>query len=552
MSSLPGSPSQPVRNVWLSWLALGLAALFVVGVRLQFVGIPLERDEGSYIYCAQRLLEGETPYRDFYEIKPPGLFYAYALLLGLSGGGIPGLQCAFILVNVLNVVIVYGLGRKLLDRVAAAAAAASYALLALTPHATGFTMQAEHLVVSLAFGGILLLLGALRGGREALLLPAGALLCGALLVKQNAVFLIGLAVAYLGLHLRMEQHARVAAWRQAALLGTGLALPGVLVAFVLLLQGAFGPFVYWTVTYPRHYVSLVSWSVGLSSFSRTLGRIVVSHLWLWALAGLGLALVSSNRVAGSTRAFFWLLLPLAFATVFPGFWFYGHYFLIVLPVIALLAGAALSRLRSSLAPKIGPSWALVLVVALFVLAAGANVVKLRGYYFRPDHTRIVRQVYGLNPFPEAKVISEFLSSGLQEGDQLLVLGAEPEVYVYTRTRSPSKHFDVTYLVDGTAEHVTRQREFIEDVERAAPRYVVFFKQPVSWVRRRNSDKRIFGWLDAYVRANYERVGLAEIQWPDTSEYWWHEAARARNPRTINSVLVFERKPTAAPAAESSP
>ena len=63
--------------------ALPLAAiiLFVIVARLNLLSMPLERDDGTYAYLGQLVLDGQTPYVSFYETKPPLLYYAYAAVI---------------------------------------------------------------------------------------------------------------------------------------------------------------------------------------------------------------------------------------------------------------------------------------------------------------------------------------------------------------------------------------------------------------------------------------------------------------------------------------
>lgn len=70
------TPKPPVRS-WLWWAAFfGLPAAY-----LWFFLRSLWRigDEGSIVYGAQRVAEGELPYRDFFEVMGPGTFYWLAL-----------------------------------------------------------------------------------------------------------------------------------------------------------------------------------------------------------------------------------------------------------------------------------------------------------------------------------------------------------------------------------------------------------------------------------------------------------------------------------------
>src|SRR6478736_787259 len=74
-------------------LGLLLLLLFIVAtIRSKFSSIPFERDEGIYGYIGKLILEGKTPYKDFYEQKFPGLFYFYGTMVWLFGDTVEGLH----------------------------------------------------------------------------------------------------------------------------------------------------------------------------------------------------------------------------------------------------------------------------------------------------------------------------------------------------------------------------------------------------------------------------------------------------------------------------
>ena len=70
----------------------GIIVVFLFILRLNLMDLPLERDESAYAYLGQRAGEGLAPYRDFYEMKPPFLFYGYALLNAVFGYSAWGLR----------------------------------------------------------------------------------------------------------------------------------------------------------------------------------------------------------------------------------------------------------------------------------------------------------------------------------------------------------------------------------------------------------------------------------------------------------------------------
>ena len=85
------SPRERGRRIRGAALALA-AGLLVVGLRAPLWDLPLERDEGEYAYIAWRLAAGETPYLDWFDQKPPGVFLAYRLALALPGDPIAAIR----------------------------------------------------------------------------------------------------------------------------------------------------------------------------------------------------------------------------------------------------------------------------------------------------------------------------------------------------------------------------------------------------------------------------------------------------------------------------
>ena len=74
----------PSRRL-VDFALMGLLALLVLSIRAPLMDLPLERDEGEYAYIAWRMDQGEMPYRDWFDQKPPGVFFAYQAALAMPG-----------------------------------------------------------------------------------------------------------------------------------------------------------------------------------------------------------------------------------------------------------------------------------------------------------------------------------------------------------------------------------------------------------------------------------------------------------------------------------
>jgi hypothetical protein len=66
-----------------AWLLGGLAAVLLRG--LPDLRYPIGVDQGIYSIVGQGLLHGQLPYRDFWDLKPPGIYYIYALIVKIFG-----------------------------------------------------------------------------------------------------------------------------------------------------------------------------------------------------------------------------------------------------------------------------------------------------------------------------------------------------------------------------------------------------------------------------------------------------------------------------------
>src|SRR5689334_3444655 len=89
-----------------SWLLLGLVLILVIAVRVRLRDMPLERDEGEYAYAGRLLLQGVPPYKEVYNMKLPGTYAAYALIMAMFGQTPAGIHLGVLLVNAASILLV--------------------------------------------------------------------------------------------------------------------------------------------------------------------------------------------------------------------------------------------------------------------------------------------------------------------------------------------------------------------------------------------------------------------------------------------------------------
>src|SRR5437867_2986375 len=160
----------------MAWILTALIMVGAAALRLPLLDVPLDRDEGEYAYVARLLLDGIPPFADAHNMKMPGIYAVYSVLLTVFGSTHTAIHLGLLFANALSIALVFLLGRRLMDATAGVAAAATYALLTLSETVLGSAANAEHFVVPLALSALVLLDSARERSHLTRLLLAGLLL----------------------------------------------------------------------------------------------------------------------------------------------------------------------------------------------------------------------------------------------------------------------------------------------------------------------------------------------------------------------------------------
>jgi Dolichyl-phosphate-mannose-protein mannosyltransferase len=546
MSSVEAPPTVEHRTIrapafpaWVYYAALVLVLAATALIRLHLRNFPLERDEGEYAYAGQLIVQGIAPYKIADNMKLPGTYAAYAALMAIFGQTPAGIHEGLLLVNALTIWMIFLAGARLFGRLAGLAAAASYALLALSPSVLGFAAHASHFVVFFAMAGLLVFMRALRTKSSGMLFACGLLFGMAFLMKQPGITFALFAGLYLLIdEIRNRKPGRFLDWlgvaRSIALFSAGVLIPFGVTCLLLWRAGAFAEFWFWTVTYARQYVGIVKPSVGLIYFRMALRTVTAASLPLWLLAGVGLTAFLWNSSIRSHALLVTLFLACSFLAICPGFYFRQHYFVIILPALALLIGAAVG----SAAQKIPPGWLRALPIVIFALICAVVLFRQRTVLFEMDPQTACRHIYGYNPFPEAIPVADYIRSHSSPNDTVAVIGSEPEIYFYAHRHSATGYIYTYSLMEPQPYASRMQKQMADEIAAASPAFVVFIAVPSSWLVRPNSDRFILDWTKRYVHEHYQLVGVADIL-PQT-QYRWGVGAGTYQRRSQYGIEIYRR------------
>lgn len=500
----------------MRYVCAGLVLLVIVFfalVRFRLRSMPLERDEGEYAYAGQLILQGIPPYRFVYSMKLPGTDAAYALLLAVFGQTPSGIHTGLILINAATALLIFVLALRLFGYLAATIAAASYALLSASASVMGFAAHASHFVVLPAVAGVLLLLEALRLQRLWLFFDSGLLLGLALVMKQpGAVFLVFAGVYLVKNSLKRPLDGRRLAHNIAALM-LGGALPFATVVLITLKTGLFPKFWFWSFRYASQYAQVLTRDEAIARFNYVVPKMLASAAWVWMIAAVGLSTVVWSARARRHAFFLASFLFFSILAVCPGLYFREHYFIMMLPVVSLLAGVAVAAVTDKLAAVKRPAILVAIPTLAFVAAFAQSVWQQRSFFFYFDPIAAVRTVYPRNPFPEALEIASFIRSRTPKNARIAVLGSEPEIYFYSHRHSATGYIYTFPLMEPQKYAAQMQGEMIAEIEDARPEYMVYFDMSSSWAYKPGSDLTLLTWIQIYARDNYKIVDVISLPEP---------------------------------------
>jgi hypothetical protein len=352
----------------------------------------------------------------------------------------------------------------------------------------GFAAHATHFVVLAATGGFLLLLES-EGKPGWRLFASGALFGTALIMKQP-----GAAFVVFGIVVLVAMGGRKSA---VAIYLAGAAGPLTAMFLLLWRAGVFEKFWFWTVSYGSQYGSILSPWTGLLILAGNLPGVIGSAGLLWALAAAGLVgLRSQNLLLLGSFLFF------SFLAVSAGFYYRSHYFILLLPALALLVASAVNWMieRGWGKPALG-AVAFACVLPLLYNSA---------YLFRLSPAEAAAASYGQNPFPEAVRVSEYLRDHTPSGAKIAVLGSEPEIYFYSARRSATGYIYTYGLMEPQKYARRMQDEMIHEIESSHPEYFVYVTSRWSWLQDEHSDRHIFDWARQYLEAQYEPIQSQDL------------------------------------------
>ncbi|MBW1823455.1 MAG: glycosyltransferase family 39 protein [Deltaproteobacteria bacterium] len=534
------SQSGILQRYWSEIIIL-ITILAIAAIRYRLLGVPLERDEGEYAYMGQLLLQGILPYVEAYNMKFPGIYFLYALILTLFGQTHTGIHLALLVANVATIFLIYLLGKYLFDALTGTVAGISYGIISMSPWYHGLWANSEHYVVLFAIGGILLLTRIIMSSKLHSLFWSGILLGLSFTIKQHGILFALFGIGYFIItHLKEARVSLPHFSKKLGVLILGIITPFGLFLITLSVGGVLDRFWFWTFEYASKYVSDISLTKGLSNLQDNISPGLQVNLSIWFAAALGLTTPLWDEKSRSKWGFSLGFFLTSLTALCLGLYFRRHYFILLFPSLALLAGLAIAALSRKITSFLSQPMKVGTVLLIIIIICSYPLFAQRKSLFQLTPREVCRRIYNWNPFPESLVIARYLKQNTSLNDRIAVMGSEPQIYFYAHRRAATGYIYTYPLMKSHPFAMKMQKEMIEEIETNQPKYLVYVYAPISWLRHVKSNPLIFKWLKSYLIKHYERTAVIDIISDTETLYIRGEKVKRYKPQSSFSIAIFKR------------
>ncbi len=442
--SLPWRPDFSRRSL-INALPLVAICLLPILIYLPFAGSPFERDEGTYATIAQGVLHGQVPYRDLFDNKPPLVYGWYALSFLLFGEHTAAPRIVASLLLSVTTLALFAQARLLFPRGVAYLAATLFAVSTGVPFLALHANTEAYLLLPLVTSVASFTVG-MNSRRLPWFVLAGVLGALAIATKQVAVWnLVALAVVAIVWRWRTADDTRERLGPFLALVAGAIGAMGV-IAIPFLATGALDDLVYANVSYNWLYIGFLTWGERILNLGSGMAFVFLAVAPLLVAACFGLITVLRR----GKRAADYLIVGWAVASaigVASGGRFFPHYFLHLVPAMALLAAIVIYERFARPGMQLRSRPAIMFGLLLVAVALTTNAV----LYVAPRgaEKQLAENVYYQKEWEQSsQALGLYIKERTDPEDTIFNFGREPQIYFYADRRPAVQYFyDWAYQYD---------------------------------------------------------------------------------------------------------
>jgi hypothetical protein len=174
--------------------------------------------------------------------------------------------------------------------------------------------------------------------------------------------------------------------------------------------------------------------------------------------------------------------------VLPGFRFYYQYWILFFPILVLALPGIISLQQRA--------FLYIIPVALLL-----HLFLAKGHYFPNNVDEKMDQIFDGQNFSSIKKLSKALERSIQKTDDIVILGAMPQPYLYTNKNPKTPHIWTTMISLDNQVCADYRNQLLQYIKDDKPKYVVFSYCSYHWILQNQASKDFYKSL-------YQQVNLA--------------------------------------------
>lgn len=483
------------------------------------------RDSGVFLYIAQQIREGQIPYLQLWDHKPPLIYYIDILGLSLGKGQIWGVNIVELLFISLSIIFAFILLRKVFGLIPSIL---SIIILQLMYYRVleGGNLTEEYGVL---FQFLIILLFYLTVKTKKLFLYFIIGVFGGLLffLKQNLIGGFITVVIFL-LYYRLFKNNCLYFLKKINLLIGGCLLVAVSMFIYFYFTGSLADFISSTILYNFYYSKDAHWQLlnvfihAVNSLNYWLLLAIIGYAELYTILKNNQGLKKENVDITFFYHFLFILFPVEILMVSVSGRTYPHYYMSLTPVVTLLTAFLLTKIIKAVnTTKTNQNIHVTNYISLVVLFAIIGII-----YLNLKGTPHI-SLWNFKGFNQPKVnITEFIDSNSTPNDYVLFWGANTSYNFASQRKSPTKYFYQYPLLTRGYQNNEMIDQFTRDIIINKPKFIIDDKvsdeisPDITCPRTSNNqpDGSIYYFPEemnkavSFICQNYHKAGEVESRW----------------------------------------
>jgi hypothetical protein len=483
--------------------------------------MPFERDEGEYAYSAWLLNTGKgLPYKDTFLQKPPLVVYTYMVgqMIDPFSVWTPRLISAIFLL--LTSVFIFFIAKKEWGLYAGLFSSFLFISLINFPPIAPFTANTERFLILPLIVIVFLFVNFKNSQKIWPYLALGILSSIVVFYKPISLPVVIFINLYWFFFLYKENKNLKSVLKK--IFFVFMSFVGTSVIIMLPFFSVLPYFIEEVFVFNFSYISVFGYP--FENFLNHLSKFF-NYWWILLFFIFGFFIKKPNNLN-----FYLYLLIISLCTIFSTP--IGHYYIMVIPFLALIFGALYNSFIYKL--DINQKTVATILSLIFVLYIILYPFKEQ-FSFSPKD--LSKWVYGtVNPFVESKEISDQLEKITKPEDIIFVAGSEPQIYFYSKRKSNTR-FIITYPLNlPTSYREKYQNELVDIFSKDLPKAIVLSNRIHSGLWNQGSPEIFIKYLDNLLSKDYTVFG--GYVWDKGGEFGRWENRIDSNNLENTSLIIY--------------